>query len=252
MRLLVDIGNTRVKGAVEVDGTRRALPALATGDAATPDGWTAAWRDALAGLPAPDRVVASNVAGAAVAGAFAQWTWERWQREAVFAQPRRRCAGMRTRYDEPARLGVDRWLAALAAWSAIRAPVCVVDAGTAVTVDIVDGDGEHLGGLIAPGLDLMRRSLTEGTAGLHADAVVDVAGFATNTVEAISLGCREAVRGLMTAVAGRLEATFPGVAHTWFVTGGGGAEVHPHAPPGSALTPDLVLDGLAVYDEADT
>lgn len=247
MRLLVDIGNTRVKAVCAGDEARTELPAMATADAAQwRTGEAEAWTAVLDARPEPERVLVSNVAGASVAGAFAQWVWERWHLEAEFATVRRACAGMHTLYEEPGQLGIDRWLAALAAWDRVRGPVCVLDAGTALTVDIVDAGGDHLGGLIAPGLDLMRRSLTQGTAQLRVDALPDVERFATNTADAIALGCRESQRGLLAAVGARLAAAYPDARFAWFLTGGGAADVREFVPVDCTHVPALVLDGLHV------
>jgi len=77
------------------------------------------------------------------------------------------CAGaLRNGYSNPAQLGVDRWLAMRAAWRADAQAVCVVDAGTALTIDAVAADGQHLGGLILPGTELMRAALVRETADL--------------------------------------------------------------------------------------
>ncbi|MEQ8661019.1 MAG: type III pantothenate kinase, partial [Gammaproteobacteria bacterium] len=216
--LLVDIGNTRVKSAWCVNGQLAGWPSFPTHG----DNVFAAWPGETA-HQAPGRVLVSNVAGGGVAGQLAEFVHARWGIEAEFVRPVRACGGMRTRYREPDRLGVDRWLAALAAWRDQRGAVCVIDVGTALTVDIVTADGEHLGGLIAPGPDLMRESLTSGTADLVCAALGEVSGFADNTADAISLGCTLATGGLLAAVRTRL-ADVPGCAQAaWYLTGGGAA-----------------------------
>ncbi len=72
-------------------------------------------------------------------------------------------AGVTIRYSDPSRLGVDRWLAMLAAHAASTKACLVVDCGTALTIDKLTASGEHCGGYIIPGLALMRRSLEENT-----------------------------------------------------------------------------------------
>src|SRR3546814_17254315 len=59
--------------------------------------------------------------------------------------------GLRNAYREPERLGVDRWLAMIAAWHTHRGAACIANAGTALTVDVIDAQGQHLGGIIAAG-----------------------------------------------------------------------------------------------------
>jgi len=241
--LLVDVGNTRIKGALARDGVLTALPALVTRAADF-----SPWREPCAAAR-PARLLLSNVGGEAVTAALHTALGGLCAGGIERARVHDALAGLRTRYREPHRLGVDRWLVALAAWLEVGGPVCVVDVGTALTVDIVDGDGEHWGGLIAPGPELMRRSLTEGTAHLTADTITPIAGFADNTHDAIALGCGEATRGLLRCVEERLAVAAPGIDVAWYLTGGGAATVRAlHARPWREV-PDLVLRGLARYAE---
>jgi type III pantothenate kinase len=71
--------------------------------------------------------------------------------------------GLTNGYLDPSLLGADRWLALIGAWTKARSALCVVDAGTAVKVDSVDADGQHLGGLIVPGIHMMREALMNKT-----------------------------------------------------------------------------------------
>jgi pantothenate kinase type III len=75
--------------------------------------------------------------------------------------------GVRNAYPKHNKLGVDRWLAMLAAYHYYNAPVCIVSCGSALTLDIVDSQGQHLGGMIMPGLNLMQQALSRGTANLN-------------------------------------------------------------------------------------
>ncbi len=243
--LLVDIGNTRIKSALWQNGALVPWPALPT---AAPAHF-ADWPQDADGAPHPRRALVSNVAGPNVAAALVQHVYGRWGVEAEFVEPRRSFAGMTTDYAEPQRLGVDRWLAALAAWHATRAAVCVVDLGTALTVDVVTAAGRHLGGLIAPGMDLMRESLSRGTAQLPRSEAHAVKGFATNTADAIALGCGEAVAGLLGRVRTRLAAQGEADNMAWFVTGGGAEAVLPMLGWPCRHDPDLVLRGLVVVAE---
>ncbi len=240
MRVLVDIGNTRIKAALDDSGPLRLLEACAWRDSDL----TQVFTRALETAAAPEAILVSNVAGSAIAEAFTRFCTARWRIEPQFMRVRRECAGMTTRYDDPTRLGVDRWLAALAGWVDTRGPVCVVDAGTALTVDVVSGSGEHRGGLIAPGLALMARSLTQGTAQLEIDQLEPVAHFATNTRQGISLGCREAVGGLLQRVAERWVREL-GEHPRWLLTGGESRLVQELCTLDLERVPDLVQRGIA-------
>ncbi len=239
--LLIDIGNSRVKAGV-LEGGRIHLQ--------KPCEWRNAeaggpWQALLGGLIRPTRMLVSNVAGNAIADTLTAWAQERWQLVPEFVTVQREFAGMTTRYDRPAQLGIDRWLAALAGFHLAQGAVCVIDSGTALTVDIVNAAGDHLGGLIAPGLGLMARSLTQGTAQLSLDVVHRVDHIATNTAAAISLGCREAVAGLIVRVAERVRRELE-QEPLWVVTGGEAEMIRELSPVALRVVPDLVLQGIAI------
>jgi len=244
MMLLIDIGNSRIKAGQWQRGAIHQLKPCEWRKAQPAD----AWANVLQGLPRPERIVVSNVAGNAIATALNAWVAERWGMTPEFVTVQQDVAGLRTRYDRPAQLGIDRWLAALAGFHLAKGACCVIDSGTALTVDIVTAQGEHIGGLIAPGLGLMARSLTQGTAQLALDEVQSVDRFATNTAAAISLGCREAVAGLILRVAERLRRDFEGEP-TWYVTGGEAGTIEELSPVQLHKVQDLVLQGLAIVAE---
>ena len=245
MRLVIDIGNTRIKPAQESAGRLTSGPAIPWRDQSLEDALGAV----CAGLPRPTAVLVSNVAGPSIGEALAARVAHHWQLVAEFIQVRPRCAGMQTIYDEPARLGVDRWLAALAGFHLAGGAVCVIDAGTALTVDIVTADGTHRGGLIAPGLALMARSLTQGTAQLSLDTRTAVERFATNTRDGISLGCRDAVAGLLARVAERCKRDY-GSLPRFIVTGGEAEEILSLSPVALTHIPDLVHQGIVLAADA--
>lgn len=238
--LLVDIGNTRVKAALVGGGGAHLLAAGLTRGAEPFSEWAASI------ATRPERVLVANVAGPEIAAQLVRYARDRWQIAAEFALPCRSCAGMTTCYGKPEKLGVDRWLAALAAFHEARGAVCVVDVGTALTVDVVTAEGSHLGGLIAPGPDLLRTSLTRGTAQLESEGLSVVEGFADNTRDAISLGCTDAIGGLLQRVAARLDSVQPRQSFRWYLTGGAAPVVVALLPEPAVHLPDLVLRGLAV------
>jgi type III pantothenate kinase len=124
----------------------------------------------------------------------------------------------------------------------------VVDAGTALTVDAVDGGGRHLGGFIVPGPRLMVNSLLRGTSDLADrwawDTAPDPAGFPGSTREAIEQGCLTALASLVTTACQRL-ATQAGQTPHLVLTGGAAPALVPWITQPIDLAPDLVLQGLA-------
>lgn len=152
MKLLVDVGNSRVKWAF---GTSAGF--VAVGEARHDEDDDL--RALLGAAHVPGEIRVANVAGAEAGDRLAARLRERFGVAPVFARSAASGAGVRSGYADPAQLGVDRWLAICAAFARYRAPLCVVDAGTATTIDIVSGDGEHRGGLILPGITLMQSAL---------------------------------------------------------------------------------------------
>ena len=149
--------------------------------------------------------------------------------------------GLRNSYPEPERMGVDRWLAMLAARDGSEDAFCVIDAGTAVTIDIVAADGLHLGGYILPGPALMRRALIMDTARIRVDAEVepDLAP-GRSTTDCVNAGVwRAAYAGVQSVM-----ADFS--VHRAILTGGGAAGFL-ELGVAADYRPDIVLEGLWVW-----
>lgn len=146
-------------------------------------------------------------------------------------------------YRDNRQLGVDRVLAMVAARDRCVGPFCVVDAGTAVTVDCVDADGRHRGGFILPGQGLARDCLLARTA-IPSDPAIDDPGlFGRDTASAVAKGARLAVASLVERLISReLDAADVPV----FLGGGDASSLAPLMPSPCIVVPDLVLQGLAV------
>ncbi len=191
--------------------------------------------------PAVEQVWIASVAGEAAEGALAGLLSERWGVTPWFARSTVTCAGVRNSYREPWRMGVDRWLAMLAAWQRVQGRVCVVDAGSALTCDIVAADGRHEGGYIIPGPTLMERALL-----LDTDRVrfAEDAGYAlspgTSTAEAVRHGIALAQAG---ALALAMDRAGLAPAQMLFC-GGWGQTLMALLARGGSYQPDLVFEGL--------
>ena len=149
--------------------------------------------------------------------------------------------GLRNRYPAPQSLGVDRWLAMLAAWHHMGGPLCVVDAGTAITLDLISQDGLHQGGFILPGAELMHRSLGMSTGKIRVNNLTAPAvAPGEDTAACVSGGIWLAVKGLL----GAALAAYP--EHRFVLTGGGAAGLLT-LTPGIEHQPDLVMEGLRLW-----
>jgi type III pantothenate kinase len=192
MILAVDAGNTRIKWGTHATGAWHASGACATSDAHA----LAVHWDALA---QPRRIIVSNVAGDTVRAAIAAAS-SRFGREPQFIVSQAAQCGVRSSYEQPAQLGCDRWAALLGARHLFPGASLVVNAGTALTVDALTDDGLFLGGIIVPGLDLMRRALDAYTAALRWQPG-EVRFFPSNTGDAIMSGAVHALAGAIERMA---------------------------------------------------
>jgi type III pantothenate kinase len=154
------------------------------------------------------------------------------------AVPQRACLGVTNSYADPHTMGVDRWVAMIGAWCEFGGPLCVVDAGTAITVDLLDGDGQHEGGFILPGVDLMRRALSSGTGRIRVDALSapDITP-GTSTQACVSAG-------VWRATVGAIRVLLSDFADHRAVITGGHASLLLSLGVVADARPDLVLEGL--------
>lgn len=241
---LLDIGNSRLKWATT------------NGDGLSAFGNYLYQKSGLAGdlnrlwqsLPQPDQVWISSVSDDATGRQAEQWILENWKCKPRHAKVSPAACGVTNSYPDPARLGIDRWLALIAAWNKFRSAACIIDCGTAVTVDVLDSHGKHTGGLILPGISLMQKSVFNATAikgTRHADADA-VATLANNTEEAVIAGCRLAVAGLAERVSRDLQEQYDNSVYT-VLTGGDAETIGKILAIDYIHEPHLVLEGLAVY-----
>ena len=242
--MLLDIGNSAVKWAIRERGemTHRGrfihkiddFPGLA--DTA----WSA--------LPRPAGVAAANVAGVGMERSVAAWAEANWDVTPQFVRVTGQAAGVTNAYSEPGALGIDRWAAIIAAYHEYAGPVCVIDCGTAITIDVVDVDGLHRGGLIAPGIGMMKQCLLNETAEIRTAAATD-----SQPVTLLARGTREAVHnGVMYMGSAMIDRVLADIVaeygeHTTLVmTGGDVDSLLPLTGWQPRQDSDLVLKGIAI------
>lgn len=144
-------------------------------------------------------------------------------------------------YKHPEKLGVDRFLALIAVRQKTNSPVCVVDCGTAITVDILNEQGEHQGGLICTGLSLMKKALAANTADLPLVEIGNNDNFSNDTQAAIFNGTLFAACGLIEKVMTQLPKNTQ-----LFLTGGDALQIGSQLANPFSLEQDLVLKGLHI------
>lgn len=165
------------------------------------------------------------------------------------AQPVRTLGGVTNGYDEYTSLGLDRWLAVVAAYGLSKGACLVVDLGTAATVDLVTAEGKHLGGYITPGLMLLRKQLFGHTRRIRyghesgEESMTASAAPGRSTAEAVERGCRLMLRSYIEA---QMEeaSRWLGTDFQVYVTGGDASLLAGLA--GINMVPDLVFRGLKI------
>ncbi len=243
--LLFDVGNTRLKwGVLTKDRIVRA--GSIDHDKLKQRGFA----PLTTRLPTNvDYVLVSNVAGTEFATRLAGVIGIHCNIDVHFARSEKAAYEVKNGYRQPRRLGVDRWVALVGARAQTRSAVCIVDAGTAVTIDAMDKSGQHLGGQIIPGPRLMTQVLSKETndigspTGTVRDPHPGMELFASNTGGAVQCGTISAVCGAIERAAKTMRSA--GLRPKIVLTGGDAARILKQLDGNVLHRPHLVLQGLA-------
>ena len=233
--LCLDIGNTRIKWGV----CELAQFNISYQGVAEEMSQLAGELSALSPMP----VWVSSVGSKDVNDSVLQWFDENWRQQANFINSEPEFKDLKNAYRVSEDLGVDRWLAMVAARNLIDDDFCVIDAGTALTIDAVRSTGEHLGGLIMPGLSLMAAALSKGTANID-QAAGKQHTLAGNTIDAVASGIMTSWLGGIEKALSELTQKLPGC--TVFVTGGDAEKVKSININNVVYNNDLVLLGVGL------
>ncbi len=201
----------------------------------------------LGDTASPEQVLICSVRGAEFEAELSAWLARKWNLRPRFARVRRECGGVRIQYPDPVDLGADRWLAMLAGYRRARGGCLIVDSGTALTIDMLNADGLHLGGYILPGLRVAQSGLLQNTgivlppeSGSVSSAPGNDTGVAVRNGALFMLCSAIQAAARRMAEENRTDATL--------ILSGGDApllrrelELEP-----MLLVPELVLDGLAL------
>jgi type III pantothenate kinase len=243
MILTVDIGNSRIKWASWQTGK-----IVAGGAASHQQGSYVDVFDALfAVLEKPAQIYVACVAGENLSQALSGWCRQHWQLDVEFLKTEKQFKDIKNAYDDPRQHGVDRWAAVVAAHLAYPGfSACVINAGTAITFDFINKNGQHLGGYILPSYITMRKSLLADTANvmsaveepLYNDHVPD------NTSDAVNQGLHKLLRAGIREIC--QFATQKMDSPMQIIISGGYAEAILAYPdmPAMKREPDLVMQGL--------
>ena len=246
MLLAVDVGNTQTVLGLFRDGTLADSFRLATDRSRTGDelGVTLA---ALFELEDVDGICLSTTVPAL------QREWERvaerWACAPLLVVGPGVKTGIPIRYDDPREVGPDRIVNAVAACERYGAPVIVVDFGTSTNFDIVSPEGEYVGGVIAPGIEISMEALFARAARLvKVDFVEPPSVIGKTTVAGLQSGLVYGFAGQVDGIVGRIRGEL-GVEARAIATGGLAELIAPHARTIELVDPNLTLEGLRLVWE---
>jgi type III pantothenate kinase len=249
--LLFDIGNTRLKWGYWSDA-RISKSGDLTHEQIHDKGFAALTTHLPRNVT---HALACNVAGTAIATKLSGVIGMHGDLDLRFARCDRTSCGVTTSYKQPRRLGVDRWVAMIGAWNEFKSALCIVDAGTAMTIDVIDRSGQHLGGQIIPGIHLMGESLRSKTSDIAAatkksrDPGDGLGIFGKNTDDAIAYGTLTAACGAIERAAKRVRSA--GMRPKIVLTGGDASRILKQLNSNAIHRPHLVLQGLATMLQSE-
>jgi type III pantothenate kinase len=238
--ILVDIGNSAIKWC-RLDASASGLlgaihrcqrDPLALADALVRDG---SGTDAVRIASVADENFNADLGAALKAAQF---------ESIAFLSASDRFGDLVNSYPEPDKMGVDRWMAMVATRSFCSGPAVVIDAGSAITIDIIGESGQHQGGYILPGVAMMERSLLRDTQRVRFDARAPASVFpGTKTSDCVAAGIWAAAFGAVKLVLAEHAQ------HSVVVTGGDGESLLTLGIDGD-WRPNLVLEGIALASRA--
>ncbi len=242
MRLLLDIGNTTIAWALKEKDIFQSSGRFFYQHVSIIDDVN----KHLGNLDAPEQVLISSVIREEN---LIQWIKLQWQCDVWQAKTSSVFAELKNSYPKPEQMGIDRWLAMISAWNEFKTELCVIDCGTAMTIDLIDTNGQHKGGYILPGLQMMQSQINQGTDRISVDVASTGQLFpANNTKTAINHG---AILGMVASVeyVHRHLMNNMGSNRQSIITGGDAPEIIKHSDIKMIYRPLLVLEGLSILGD---
>jgi type III pantothenate kinase len=248
MFLVADIGNTSLKWAY---GNRRGIVHKGGVRHSDPSEREQCIRD-IPKIGPVERILVCNVADERKVAWFIDLISDVFHGQVEFVRSEESKLGVHNGYSSPELLGADRWVALITLSVVYGRPGIVVDCGTAITVDGLSSSGQHIGGVIGPGLMAMKKSLLKSAhqidtrLSLNAGSKVDFAS--KNTDDAIDNGIKLSAIGFVDGVLDGM-ADMLGQNVKVVITGGDASLLHPLLKNETIHDPDLLLRGLLLMAE---
>lgn len=244
MKLLVDIGNTCIKYCLQVDNELMVSHSILHQQQ-----YQKAVQAAWSTIEQPESVWVANVAGKRAQNEIATYCQSQWQLDANFVQVQKKFEGIENHYQDIHQMGVDRWLAVLGTRTIFsKGGVIIIDAGTAVNIELLNNKNQYLGGVILPGMNLMHQALMGNTnitkTELSTFISNEVVVIGQSTKQCVDSGIRYGLVGAIERVVQVMQAELETDAQL-LITGGGIDWLQDKLEFTARREQDLVLLGLA-------
>lgn len=241
MKLLVDVGNTRIKYC-QLKGSVIESVCRVNHHNQYSDVLGAEWSQ----LEPPSKVWVSNVAGQQAFDAINRYCQRQWNIQASFVKVQKQFGDIKNCYEYIDQMGVDRWMIIVGAREIFpEGNVIIIDAGTAVNIELLNQNNHYLGGAILPGMNLMHQVLMGNThmteAELESSALVGAVGKSTK--QCVDAGVQHGLLGAIERVAKTMRQQLNGPVN-FLITGGGASWLQDKLELELVHAPDLVLLGL--------
>lgn len=245
MKLLLDIGNSSVNWALQDQGRFTSVGAFSY----IKNNLEQDLEENILFSVAPADVLVSNVAGAEIFNSLQGWIKKQWQQECWQPGVSASYKDLKNSYSDIEQMGLDRWLAMIASWEKHKNALCLVGCGTALTIDLIDPTGNHLGGYIVPGIELMQRALVSRTEQINLVVNNQVSlAYAKDTQAAVNNGAFVAAVSTIDYVADKFsDEQKCRVKH--IISGGMAELIKPLLKHPFEHETNLVLTGLSILDK---
>lgn len=245
MNLLIDLGNSCCKFAIEKKGQIEKFESQKYG----PFGKLYTVKSLSSPFNEAKAVIISSVLSTEMNAQIKDTLTEDGFGNVYFLDPMENSFGVSLAYADPSTLGVDRVAALIGAKEKYSGSSCIVDVGTAVTIDALDAKGTHQGGVIFPGVAAMSKSLLSATKIVtEHTAEVDFNVLSNTTENAIHSGCMSALVGGIEYVVNKMASNYDAFDQV-ILTGGDAKLVETYLSRAVIIDCMLVLDGLTVVSK---
>lgn len=242
MKILLDIGNSSINWALQEQAEFTSTGVFHYKKNNLEQGL----QENLLPFAAPTDVLVSNVAGDEVFNVLNDWVKKQWQQACWQPSVSSHFKKLKNSYCEPQQMGIDRWLAMVTSWEKYQSALFLVGCGTALTIDLITIEGEHLGGYIVPGVELMQQALVNRTEKINVVVKNKVSlAYANDTQTAVNNGAFLATVSMIDRTLDQFMREFS-CEPKCIISGGMAELIQPLLNDPFEYEPNLVLKGLSV------